>query len=77
MYTTVFYDDEYNVIRTQESGTKPHFKNPKYNYYVVKGAFDGVVDPSKGVDSETNEQRLERKLKAAEDALFEFVTKEA
>ncbi len=63
MYTTVFYkentDGTFELVKTEKTGGKPHFKNAKHPFYVQVGEFDGVVDPSKGIDARSNEQKLE------------------
>ncbi len=81
MYTTIFYNaDTLEVIDTLESGTKPKFKGAKHPFYTIEGEFDGVVDPSKGIDARSREERLEEelaktqeRLKVTEDTFFQFL----
>lgn len=64
MYTAVFYNaDTLELIDTETSHTIPNITESKWAHYIQEGEFDGVVDPSKGLSLETNEQRLERENK--------------
>ncbi len=81
MYTLVFYHkDTHELIRTLESGDIPRPKEAKHPYYIVEGEFDGVIDPSKGIDARSREERLEEelaktqeRLKVTEDTFFQFL----
>ncbi|CDQ22564.1 hypothetical protein [Halobacillus karajensis] len=80
MYTTVFYkenaDGTYELVRTHESGGIPKFNGAKHPFYIQKGEFDGVVDPSKDIRPRSEEERvkdLESRLKVTEDAFFRLL----
>lgn len=61
-YTTVFYNaEDLAVIDTQASETLPRLDS-QLPHYTVEGEFDGVVDPTKGLEysAETPEEELDR-----------------
>lgn len=74
MYTAVFYNaDTLELIDTETSHTIPNITESKWAHYIQEGEFDGVVDPSKGIEKRDKVSELEERLRVTEDAFFQLL----
>lgn len=70
MYTIVYHDEDLNLLDTMQTSSFPKVGDVRVPYYIQKGEFNGVVDPSNGIARLNDQERalvdLYAKLKAME-----------
>ena len=76
MYTLIYYNEEtLDVIDTLETNSMPKVGGDAPPHYIIKGEFDGVVDPSQGIKNreqqlEEEVKKMRERLQSTEDAFF-------
>lgn len=73
MYTIVYHDEDLNLLDTIQTSSFPKVGDVRVPYYIQEGAFDGVVDPSKGISDKSEVDKLKERLDSAEFAMIQML----